>query len=193
MLSRLAINLTRSALASEARPVGNFAPLLGVARELLAYVLKRGRMVRVLNVLKKYQPKRWLSVALVAIAPPAIALSSIAQDARSNYFVLDPQVFTDQFGFAATAPRDLARDLFEVYATESEGRRSESLTITYPSGDTAVVEVEVVGLADDAVAASRYRIELQQTDGDWRVQWVGSQTRCWPGRGHQDWSGEPCL
>ncbi len=136
--------------------------------------------------------KRWCWLALLAIAPLSFTASSAAQPARANYRFVSPEEFTDRFGFVATEPRELARDLFAAYTTEREGRRSESLSITYPTWETAVVIVEAVGLADDSVAASRYRVELERLEDHWQLVWVGTQTRCQPGRGHQDWSDQTC-
>ncbi len=136
--------------------------------------------------------KRWFCIALLAIAPLSLTTSSLAQDARADYRLMDVADFQNRFGFTATAPRELGRDLFAAFTTETEGRRSEALAIAYPTPGTAVVTVEIVGLADDSVAASRYRVELQWVESDWQVTWVGTQTRCHEGRGHQDWSGELC-
>ncbi|NJL02213.1 MAG: hypothetical protein HC910_17215 [Spirulinaceae cyanobacterium SM2_1_0] len=137
--------------------------------------------------------KRWFWAALLVIVPLAIARPNWAQaDARNDYRLIEPDEFRQIFGAASIEPRALAHDLFSAFAGDSEGRRSESLEITYPEPGQAVVTVEIIGLSDDSIAGSRYRVELQYNDGSWQVVWVGTQTQCWPGRGHQNWSSALC-
>jgi len=50
------------------------------------------------------------------------------------------------------------------------------------------------GLLDDSVKASRYTVELQQNDAkQWRVRAAEWAQSCQAGRGHQDFSPEPCV
>ncbi len=35
----------------------------------------------------------------------------------------------------------------------------------------------------------RYRVEMQRIQGKWQIIWVGSQSKCQQGRGHQTWQG----
>lgn len=46
---------------------------------------------------------------------------------------------------------------------------------------------------DDSVASTREALELKRgADGGWAIVWVGSQSICQEGRGHQDWSKALC-
>jgi hypothetical protein len=50
------------------------------------------------------------------------------------------------------------------------------------------------GLLDDSVRAARYTVELQRNQSMlWRVRAVDWAQRCQTGRGHQDFSAEPCV
>jgi hypothetical protein len=50
------------------------------------------------------------------------------------------------------------------------------------------------GLLDDSVKASRYTVELQRNDAmQWRVRAAEWAQSCQAGRGHQDYSPEPCV
>ena len=50
------------------------------------------------------------------------------------------------------------------------------------------------GLLDDSVKASRYTVELQRNDAmQWRLRAADWAQSCQAGRGHQDYSPEPCV
>lgn len=80
---------------------------------------------------------------------------------------------------------------------ESEGG-SQDVSVDYPQRDRAIVTITQTGVADDSSGAIRYRVELQQNQSaqagkQWEIVWAGSQVKCHPGRGHQDWSTKRCL
>lgn len=50
------------------------------------------------------------------------------------------------------------------------------------------------GLLDDSVRAARYTLELQRNDAnEWRLRATDWAQRCRAGRGHQDFSPQPCV
>jgi hypothetical protein len=50
------------------------------------------------------------------------------------------------------------------------------------------------GLLDDSVRTARYTVELKRTDSNaWRLRAADWAQRCRAGRGHQDFSPEPCV
>ncbi|WP_425214384.1 hypothetical protein [Tumidithrix helvetica] len=79
-------------------------------------------------------------------------------------------------------------------AEAGEGARSEeSLQIRFLGFDRAIALLTRTGGGDDSVSGLRYRIELvKQKNQLWRIIWVGTQTKCQPERGHQDWSSQLC-
>ena len=49
------------------------------------------------------------------------------------------------------------------------------------------------GFLDDSVRGVRYELKLRRSPrGEWQVQAAAKTWRCWEGRGHQDYSTEPC-
>lgn len=112
--------------------------------------------------------------------------------ANAAYRPLAVEEFISSRNLTATTPREVALKLFSEYAAESEGRKSEAMAIEYPTRDTAVVKVTVVGLADDSVGGIRYRIAFENEQGKWSMTEVGMQFQCQEDRGHQDWSAELC-
>ena len=59
-----------------------------------------------------------------------------------------------------------------------------------PASATLVLD----GLLDDSVRARRYELTLsRRDDGTWRIDTASWAQRCREGRGHQDFSPEPCL
>ena len=58
----------------------------------------------------------------------------------------------------------------------------------------ATVVATLDRLPDDSVRAERYVVVLdRQEDGTWRLRSAVRTQRCRPGRGHQDFSVEPCV
>lgn len=58
--------------------------------------------------------------------------------------------------------------------------------------DSVRVVLTEDGLADDSVQAVRYALEFDRAGGNWRLESARRTQRCQPGRGHQDFSPEPC-
>lgn len=60
-------------------------------------------------------------------------------------------------------------------------------------GGPATVTVTLVGLLDDSVAARRYVLQLRRDGETWTLDSATWAQRCQQGRGHQDFTPEPCL
>jgi hypothetical protein len=76
---------------------------------------------------------------------------------------------------------------------QPEGIKSETLEVIYPKTGNAIVTMITDGLADDSVRAEKYRIEMQLVGELWKITWAGTQVKCYEGRGHTDWSKQPCV
>jgi hypothetical protein len=114
---------------------------------------------------------------------------------RENYKPISLTKIADGKALAGNDPKAIALSAFGN--VESEGG-SRDVTVDYPQPNQAIVTITQTGVADDSVGAIRYRVELQpeksaQTGKQWEIVWAGSQVKCHPGRGHQDWSTELCL
>lgn len=114
---------------------------------------------------------------------------------RENYKPISLTKIADANALAGNDPKAIALSAFGN--VESEGG-SRDVTVDYPQPNQALVTITQTGVADDSVGAIRYRVELQpqksaQTAKQWEIVWAGSQVKCHPGRGHQDWSTELCL
>jgi hypothetical protein len=120
---------------------------------------------------------------------PVAAFSQSA--ARSGYEALNAKQFATDNKITVFNPKDIAVKLFGS-DRESEGRKSDAISVEYPTRNTAVIVQTVVGLADDSVAAMRYRIELGIKQNKWEIVWVGRQSKCQPNRGHQNWAAGRC-
>lgn len=60
-------------------------------------------------------------------------------------------------------------------------------------GGPATVTVTLVGLQDDSVAAERYVLQLRRDGDAWSLESGTWAQRCQQGRGHQDFTPEPCV
>jgi hypothetical protein len=89
--------------------------------------------------------------------------------------------------------RNLAKVTDEFLALEPQENSSRSFQST-SSGDTASATLVIDGLGDDSVRARRYELTFtRRDDGTWKVESARWAQRCHEGRGHQDFSAEPCL
>ena len=89
--------------------------------------------------------------------------------------------------------RDLAKITDEFLAIREQESGSRSFNST-SSGDSATATLLVDGLGDDSVRARRYELTFtRRADGTWRIESATWAQRCHEGRGHQDFSAEPCL
>jgi hypothetical protein len=89
--------------------------------------------------------------------------------------------------------RDLAKvtDEFLALGEQESGSRSFQSTST---GGNAGATLVIDGLADDSVRARRYELTFtRRDDGTWKVESAHWSQRCHEGRGHQDFSAEPCV
>jgi hypothetical protein len=120
---------------------------------------------------------------------PTAAMGQAAT--RSNYESINVKQFLGDRKITVSNPKDIAAKLFSS-DRESEGRKSDQISVEYPTRETAVIVQTVVGLADDSVAGMRHRIELRLRQNKWEIVWIGRQSKCQPNRGHQDWASGFC-
>ena len=59
--------------------------------------------------------------------------------------------------------------------------------------DQWVVTITYDELYDDSIKADRIRTIVMYIDGQWVKGETSRAQQCWPGRGHQDFSTEPCI
>lgn len=77
--------------------------------------------------------------------------------------------------------------------SDEPGNPEITSEIVEAEGDRYIIRVTQSGLRDDSVQGLQHWIELAPYGVDqWKVIWAGEQSRCQPGRGHQDWSIELC-
>ena len=140
-------------------------------------------------------PVRQSSQTLSQNSSAAQTTTRSTQADRENYKPISLSTITDAKTLIGNDPKSTALSAFGN--TESEGG-SRDVTVKYPQPNQAIVTITQTGVADDSVGGIRHRIELQPTQSiqsvkQWKIVWAGSQMKCHPGRGHQDWSTELCL
>lgn len=158
-----------------------FVMLLGAALSLSAYGSQRS-------------PVPPSSLTLSSERATAQLLSDRVPAERQNYKSISLTEIAPK-ALVGTNPKTVALSAFGNIESE-EG--SQDVSVDYPQRDRAIVTITHTGVADDSIGAIRYRVELQQNptaqaSKQWKIVWAGSQVKCHPGRGHQDWSTERCL
>lgn len=61
------------------------------------------------------------------------------------------------------------------------------------SPSEAVVTIEELDLLDDSVSAEKTIFKMNYSDNRWQIVSKEKKQRCWPGRGHQEYSDKLCL
>jgi hypothetical protein len=59
--------------------------------------------------------------------------------------------------------------------------------------EAATVTVTLEGLLDDSIAAERFELALVRDGEVWKLDSATWAQRCAPGRGHEDFSTQPCV
>jgi hypothetical protein len=112
----------------------------------------------------------------------------------------DGQVAVDGFNdYAQSAQASWTRSALLSTAEflrleDREGTTSVVLEQPAEGGSRTDVMVTEDGLLGDSIRATRYVLDFErQEDGRWRLLSARWSQRCWPNRGHQDFSPEPCV
>ncbi len=124
--------------------------------------------------------------------------SSIDTQARDNYQSLALDRYwgqkADSVSPVGKNPQQVA--LAALGLQEKVESEQEEIEVDYPQDRQAVVTITQTQLADDSIAAIRYRVEFapygDDTEQQWQVVWAGRQWQCQPGRGDRHWSTELC-
>ncbi len=60
------------------------------------------------------------------------------------------------------------------------------------SSDITEIIITNKGLLDDSVMGVKYELSLKRTNNVWLIESAARAVKCWQGRGHSDYSPEPC-
>ena len=91
------------------------------------------------------------------------------------------------------SPLLMAIEFLDVAIPEA-ARTSIDLERSGEGEDEASVTVTLDGLLDDSVRSVRTVLALErQADETWRLRSARREQRCWPERGHEEWSPAPCV
>lgn len=115
---------------------------------------------------------------------------------RNRYTPISLDSFSTETALTGTDPKSIALSLVELSDTEGDSQKRTSVSIQ--KGQSAVVMLSQIGLADDSVHGLRYRFEFEpkgmiDDEEEWQLVWMGRQQLCWPGRGPKTWTNQPCL
>lgn len=112
---------------------------------------------------------------------------------NSNKSPVDQDETTETPGLSKGEALNLVNSAWGTCTGPDSGCTSRNVEIE-KRGDVWYVIVISSGLADDSTGASKRVVPVFYESGIWKLGTVESETfRCWEGRGHQDFSIEPCL
>ncbi len=116
---------------------------------------------------------------------PASADGTLAVGDFNNFLAGDGQAF-------AASPVMAATEFLRLDQVDA-GKTTIVSTTPGEVRDQASVVVTLDGLLDDSVRATRYEMELDRPNSDWRLSSAKLAYRCQPGRGHAGFSTQPCA
>jgi len=130
----------------------------------------------------------------------AIAILIVVVGGAWLYLRSEGPAYTgDAAGTAPELTEETAAVLLEGYLFAdcrpegiAESYRSCTLDVEKENGRW-IVTVVYDGFFDDSVQASRMRAQVTYENGAWRVGDIEEMQKCWPGRGHQDFSVDLCI
>lgn len=114
----------------------------------------------------------WAAVGLLCIVVIIGLWFFPTCERRECYFVND---FLSQDEVYYDEPEDLVDRFFsnpDVYSFGGDGVRISETT------EGVTVIIEMYGVPDDSIRDTRYRYDLREVDGYWKVEWSGMQQRC---------------
>ncbi|MGR3276941.1 hypothetical protein ACSYAD_17705 [Acaryochloris marina NIES-2412] len=126
---------------------------------------------------------------------PKVARPEMWDSDRNRYTPVSLTTFPSNTALTGTEPKSIVLSLIELPATEGNAQKQTSVSVQ--RGQSAVVMLFQVGLADDSVQGIRYRFEFEpkgmmNDKENWQLVWMGRQQLCWPGRGPAEWTNQPC-
>lgn len=115
---------------------------------------------------------------------------------RNRYTPIRLSTLPSDTSLTGTDPKSIALSLIDL--PETAGNSQKQTSVSIQKGQSAVVMLSNVGLADDSVQGIRYRLEfkpkgMKDDEEEWQLVWMGRQKLCWPGRGPEEWTDQPCL
>ena len=91
---------------------------------------------------------------------------------------------------------DMLQVALKIPGTSLNECKSVIIEILKPSAEeseTSVILITLDGLMDDSVRAKKYKLNMKRREeGWWEVSQAKQAQSCWPQRGHQEFSGDPC-
>ncbi len=87
-----------------------------------------------------------------------------------------------------------AEELIKLYYNYPQNERFPHLTIQSKEIDNGFVEITLIhdDQEDDSMRAIKIIMIAKLKNKKWSVMEIKTNRKCWDGRGHQNWSTEPC-
>lgn len=126
---------------------------------------------------------------------PKVARPEMWERDRNRFTPIRLSTLPSDTSLTGTDPKSIALSLVDL--PETEGNAQKQTSVSSQRGQSAVVMLSQVGLADDSVQGIRYRFEFEpqgmiDNEEKWQLVWMGRQQICWPGRGPEEWTNQPC-
>src|SRR5207247_6905966 len=100
--------------------------------------------------------------------------------------------YLDEYPDYAESPEGLTAVFLRL--DEHRGSTTSLVTTEAAEGaDRATLVATLAGLPDDSVESVRYALVVTKEKDGWRLESAARSQRCRDGRGHAEFSAEPCV
>ncbi|NBF12396.1 hypothetical protein [Pseudomonas sp. Fl4BN1] len=104
----------------------------------------------------------------------------------------DQQAPTESLNTPVKSPLMVALESMGSHFQQEPSNVIVNQKVAGESPTEALVEIEESGLMDDSVFAEKTIFSLSIENDRWSVIDKTTQVKCYPGRGHQEYSSDPC-
>lgn len=116
---------------------------------------------------------------------------------RDEYDLILTENIPDSPDQVNAIPQQAAQRAFGLQRMDFPGGSQEEVDVNFIEPQKAIVTLTQTTLPDDSIRDRRYRVdvvpEATPAGNSWEIVWAGTQHRCQPGRGSQEWTTELCI
>lgn len=116
---------------------------------------------------------------------------------RDEYDLILLENVPDEPNQINVTPEEAAQRAFGLQRFDTLEAAEEEVDVNFIEPEKAIVTLTQTRLPDDSIGDRRYRVEVVPeaipAGRSWEIVWAGTQHRCQPGRGPQDWTTETCI
>lgn len=138
----------------------------------------------------------YILISFLLISPIAVSSEKITVNSEQSLSV-DYSEFNKTILSARAGNEDWVSDPVLIslkFTGPFEGRKQSIERVNENPESNKVVQVTIIndGLLDDSVKAEKFVVDMSNENDAWQITGAVKTVQCYKGRGHEDFSAEPC-